>query len=83
VCSKSTRFDFIVSNIVLKHVPPEIACSYIREFLRVLAPEGIAVFQLPSHHRRPETRPLEAIAKQDAGGSVLRVDRRCRYAACR
>jgi len=56
-------FDFIVSNIVLQHVPPEIARSYLHEFFRVLAPEGIAVFQLPSHHRRAEQRPLDAMAR--------------------
>jgi 2-polyprenyl-3-methyl-5-hydroxy-6-metoxy-1,4-benzoquinol methylase len=54
-------FDFIVSNIVLQHIVPEIACSYLREFFRVLAPRGIAVFQLPSHGRRPQSRPSEAI----------------------
>jgi 2-polyprenyl-3-methyl-5-hydroxy-6-metoxy-1,4-benzoquinol methylase len=54
-------FDFIVSNIVLQHIVPEIACSYLREFFRVLAPGGIAVFQLPSHRRRTTSRPSEAI----------------------
>ena len=71
ICNQTTdlsifderSFDFIVSNIVLQHLPPEIACSYLREFLRVLTPEGILVFQLPSHHRRAESRPPEAIAK--------------------
>jgi len=56
-------FDFIVSSIVLQHIRPEMTCSYLREFLRLLTPAGIAVFQLPSHRRRPENRPLESIAK--------------------
>jgi SAM-dependent methyltransferase len=55
-------FDFIVSSIVLQHLPPDLAGSYIREFLRLLTPSGIAVFQLPSHHRRAGNRPLESIA---------------------
>ncbi len=84
VCNQTTdlrtfedhSFDFIVSSIVLQHVRPEIACSYIREFLRVLTPAGIAVFQLPSHHRRAENRPLESVVKpmpDDAYRASLRV----------
>ena len=41
-------FDFIYSNIVLQHMKPEYAGNYIREFLRVLAPGGLIIFQLPS-----------------------------------
>ncbi len=71
VCNQATElsifedhsFDFIVSSIVLQHVRPEITRSYLREFFRVLTPAGIAVFQLPSHHRRPENRPLESVVK--------------------
>ena len=43
------RFDFIYSNIVLQHMNPEYATRYIREFIRILAPGGLIVFQLPSH----------------------------------
>jgi SAM-dependent methyltransferase len=42
------RFDFVYSNIVLQHIPPEYSTRYIREFLRVLTPGGLAAFQLPS-----------------------------------
>lgn len=42
------RFDFVYSNIVLQHIPPEYSARYIREFVRVLTPGGMAVFQLPS-----------------------------------
>ena len=56
-------FDFIVSTVVLQHVQPEFACSYLREFFRALAPSGIGVFQLPSHHRRADDRPLESIVQ--------------------
>jgi SAM-dependent methyltransferase len=41
-------FDFIYSNIVLQHQPTkEVARGYIREFIRILKPTGIAVFQIP------------------------------------
>ncbi len=41
-------FDFIYSNITLQHVPPGPAASYIREFIRVLRPGGLAIFQIPN-----------------------------------
>lgn len=41
-------FDFVYSNIVLQHQPTkEIAKSYISEFVRVIKPEGMIVFQGP------------------------------------
>jgi SAM-dependent methyltransferase len=41
-------FDFIYSNIVLQHQPTkEVARCYIREFVRLLKPAGMAVFQIP------------------------------------
>jgi len=43
------HFDFIYSNIVLQHIPSEYSTHYIREFVRLLSPGGMAVFQMPSH----------------------------------
>lgn len=41
-------FDFLCTFHVLQHVPSaQIAYSYIREFIRVLAPGGLAVFHVP------------------------------------
>jgi 2-polyprenyl-3-methyl-5-hydroxy-6-metoxy-1,4-benzoquinol methylase len=41
-------FDFIYSNIVLQHQSnTQIVKSYIQEFVRIIKPEGIVVFQLP------------------------------------
>ena len=40
-------FDFICSIIVLQHLEPRYSFAYIREFLRVLAPAGVLVFQIP------------------------------------
>ena len=43
-------FDFIYSAIVLQHLPTEeIIAAYIRDFLRVLVPGGLLVFQVPSY----------------------------------
>jgi len=44
-------FDFIYSRIVLQHLPTPQTRSYLREFLRILRPSGLLLFQLPSRHR--------------------------------
>jgi SAM-dependent methyltransferase len=44
------HFDLVYSNIVLQHIPRKRDIeSYIEEFVRVLAPCGLLVFQLPNH----------------------------------
>lgn len=45
------EFHFIYTNIVLQHMRPDYAKSYIKEFLRVLKPQGLLIFQLPSRKR--------------------------------
>jgi ubiquinone/menaquinone biosynthesis C-methylase UbiE len=50
---ETNGFSFVYSNIVLQHLLPPVAERYIAEFLRVLEPAGIAVFQLPDE--RPKT----------------------------
>ena len=42
-------FTFIYSTLVLQHMEPRYSTGYIRELLRVLAPGGLLVFQLPGH----------------------------------
>lgn len=42
-------FDLIYSNIVLQHIEPSYSKKYIQEFLRVLLPGGILIFQLPEN----------------------------------
>lgn len=37
-------FVFVYSNIVLQHVPSELAVGYLKEFVRVLEPGGVLVF---------------------------------------
>jgi SAM-dependent methyltransferase len=49
------EFDLIYSNVTLQHVPPKLALGYIREFVRVLRPDGLLVFQLPSRFVQPPT----------------------------
>src|SRR5215510_5242873 len=42
-------FDFIYSVLTLQHIPSEHTQKYIAEFVRLLAPQGMLIFQLPSH----------------------------------
>ena len=42
------QFDFIYSSITLQYMPARFAKKYIAEFLRVLSPDGLLLFQLPS-----------------------------------
>lgn len=41
-------FEFIYCSRVLQHMEPTYSLAYIREFVRVLKPAGLLVFQLPS-----------------------------------
>jgi len=45
---RSSMFDFVYSNIVLQHMETVYSRKYIREMVRVLAPGGMLVFQVPS-----------------------------------
>ena len=41
-------FDFVFSLIVLQHMKPKYSMRYVEEFLRITAPGGIIVFQVPA-----------------------------------
>lgn len=47
-------FDLVFSMIVLQHVGAELAQKYVKEFLRIAAPGGLVVFQLPTEFRSIE-----------------------------
>jgi SAM-dependent methyltransferase len=44
----SASVDIVYSSLVLQHMPPEYARGYLREFVRVLRPGGVAIFQVAS-----------------------------------
>jgi SAM-dependent methyltransferase len=67
--------SFIYSNIVLQHMPGRFAQSYLREFVRILEPGGIMVFQIADsptgnllarmrYHIRPRTRVRQILGKK-------------------
>ena len=51
------QFDLVHSNIVLQHMRPEYSALYIREFVRVVRPGGLVIFQIPEG-KRPSATPL-------------------------
>ena len=66
---RAASFECIYSNIVLQHVPPDLAVQYLGEFFRLLEPEGLLVFQLPSHLESPveaEIKPMPDTAYRAA-----------------
>jgi ubiquinone/menaquinone biosynthesis C-methylase UbiE len=44
-------FDMVYSSITLQHLPPRHIRGYLREFVRVLRPGGLLIFQLPASYR--------------------------------
>jgi SAM-dependent methyltransferase len=55
-------FDLVVSVIVLQHMEPRYALGYIREFVRVLRPGGVALFQIPAADVARALEPLPEAA---------------------
>lgn len=52
--------DFVYSRIVLQHIPPPYAERYIGEFVRVLRPGGLALFQVPADPPQERTALFRA-----------------------
>jgi SAM-dependent methyltransferase len=47
---EDASFDFVYSSKVLQHMPSgKLACEYVAEFVRVVRPGGLVVFQLWTH----------------------------------
>jgi len=71
------HFDLIYSNIVLQHIHPNYTWNYLEDFLRVLAPGGILVFQLPAALRKRSYPPAEDVVPAPLAGDTLsRVESR-------
>lgn len=47
------HFDFVLAWIVLQHMEPALMRQYIAEFIRVLSPGGLLVFQVPAEVEDP------------------------------
>lgn len=77
----TASFDVIYCRLVLQHVPPAYLFGYLPELVRVLAPGGVLMFQLPD-----EIAPEAEDAFADApvvGGGVKTLLPRPLVRACR
>lgn len=54
---RDESFSFTYSNMVLQHIPPDLTRKYLVEFGRVLKPDGLLIFQLPSRFTVQEGLP--------------------------
>jgi len=78
----SGTFGFIYSNIVLQHIEPRYQRGYLKELVRVLAPGGVLVFQLPTEPVRPRVGadgPLKGAIRSFTPDPLLRAYRRIRW----
>lgn len=68
---EENTFDFVFSTDVLQHMDPEIAKNYIKEFLRVLAPRGTLMFQMPSDNSQVIRKILYKLGINNRAGSLI------------
>ena len=52
---ESESIDLVYTRLVLQHMPPRYVRAYLAEFVRVLCPGGVLVFQLPGENAVPVT----------------------------
>src|SRR5688572_16413469 len=50
---ESASIDLVYTRLVLQHMPPRYVRAYLAEFVRVLSPGGVLVFQLPAENALP------------------------------
>jgi ubiquinone/menaquinone biosynthesis C-methylase UbiE len=54
--------DFIYTWLVLQHIEPRYVKEYLKEFLRIISPGGVIIFQLPSERIDQKSIKDQAIA---------------------
>jgi trans-aconitate methyltransferase len=76
-------FDLIYSRITLQHMPTAYQHEYLAQFVRLLHPDGVAVFQIPDgpeYHHENEWLSMYGVPRAevedwvgDVGGDLLDV----------
>ena len=64
---ENDSIDFAYSAIVFQHIAPRYTLQYFREFSRVIKPQGLFIFQLPSHldpNFEGNQKPFRRLRKQ-------------------
>ncbi len=64
----SDSCDFVLSLIVLQHIPRKFIKGYLKEFLRVVKPGGLIAFQLPTRKFKVKTKKTGFL-----GGTTLEL----------
>lgn len=75
-------FDLIYSKLTLQHMPPTLSKKFIVEFLRVLRPEGLALFQMAGEQtarRRPGVRRFRRAIRWLIPEALITAYRKLRY----
>jgi SAM-dependent methyltransferase len=67
-------FDLVYSRITLQHLPRRHVRSYLVEFMRLLRPGGLLVFQLPDRYRNFRTRISHGLYRLVARRLLRRPD---------
>jgi SAM-dependent methyltransferase len=70
---KDSSFDFVYSVLVLQHMHPDYSSRYIPEFLRVLRPGGLAVFQVPARAQYWRWRRVKVLVPKPLLGAYRRL----------
>jgi len=68
-------FDLIYTTLTLQHIEPKYTWNYLKEFLRVLDPHGLLIFQLPSE----PARTVRGFIIRVTPSSLLNIYRRVKY----
>jgi len=63
--------DFVFSVIALQHIPRRLQELYLREFARLLRPDGYLYFQLPSHPVYMKETSFRAVCNTPSGPSAI------------
>jgi ubiquinone/menaquinone biosynthesis C-methylase UbiE len=80
---ENDAFDFICAIIVLQHMPADVGKEYISEFVRVLKPGGLLVFQVPSTLRpmpeksHGEQQPVKPTVAPNGSSAVATIQEVC------
>lgn len=68
--------DFLYSNIVLQHMPKDRQIVYLKEFCRILKPEGVIAVQTPA---RTDLKTWRGWVLMLAGNRLLNILRKIKY----
>ncbi len=72
-------FDLIYSNIVFQHIPPRLTYGYLREFLRLVKPNGFIVYQMTTSRRPGLATTARALLKKIAPTFLRRIYKKKKY----